>query len=242
MRADLTKGVDLLIVRELLGGIYFGEPRGETDDEGFDTMRYSMPEIARVTEVAFEAARVRRGRVTSVDKANVLASMRVWRRTVSRMAEAAPELKVDHMYVDSAAMKLVTRPADFDVIVTGNMFGDILSDAAAALTGSLGMLPSSSIGTGAALYEPIHGSAPDIAGADVANPLGTILSVGMLAGTTFGRPDLEQAIQQAVDATLDLGVRTRDIAAPGRSTVSTTQMGDAVVAQLRRILSEGPRP
>ena len=238
LRAERTAGVDLMIVRELLGGIYFGEPRGESEHEGFDTMRYSTPEVERVTRIALELARKRSGRLTSVDKANVLASMRVWRRTVERLAAEAPDIQVDHEYVDAAAMRIVTRPSTFDVIVTGNMFGDILSDAAAALTGSLGMLPSASLGDGPALYEPIHGSAPTIAGQGIANPLGTILSVAMMAGITFGRTDLESTVVTAVEQVLDDGVRTRDIAPQGATSWSTTrQMGDAVVTRLRRLLS-----
>lgn len=232
LRPERTEGVDLLIVRELLGGIYFGKPRGDVGGEAFDTLRYSTPEVERVTRVAIEAAQARSNRITSVDKANVLDSMRLWRRTVEAMAAETPDVTFDHMYVDAAAMKLVTRPGDFDVIVTGNMFGDILSDAAAALTGSLGMLPSASVGDGPDLYEPIHGSAPDIAGQGVANPLGTILSVGMMATTTFGRPDLEKAIVDAVEETLSDGIFTRDIAPEGAKSVSTREMGDAVLARL----------
>lgn len=238
LRPDRTDGVDVLIVRELLGGIYFGEPREDHGDEAFDTMRYSTAEVQRVAKIGFELAQKRGGKLTSVDKANVLASMRLWRRTVDAMTPDYADVSVDHEYVDAAAMRLVTRPASFDVIVTGNMFGDILSDAAAALTGSLGMLPSASLGEGPALYEPIHGSAPDIAGQGVANPLGTILSVGMLATNTFGRPDLESAIAAAVEQTLDDGLFTRDIAPDGAGSWATTrQMGDAVVANLRQALS-----
>ncbi|MFT6397760.1 MAG: 3-isopropylmalate dehydrogenase [Bradymonadia bacterium] len=238
LRPELTKGADVLIVRELLGGIYFGEPRGETETEGYDTLRYSSSEVTRIVEIACELAAGRSGRVTSVDKANVLASMRVWRRAATAVGAAHTEIEMDHQYVDSAAMKLVTQPKSFDVIVTGNMFGDILSDAAAALTGSLGMLPSASIGDGPALYEPIHGSAPDIAGKGIANPLGAILSVGMMATNTLERPDLERVLQAAVEHVLDSGIRTRDLAPFGTSAVcSTEEMGDAVVARLRQSLS-----
>lgn len=239
LRAERTAGVDIMIVRELLGGIYFGEPREDNGDEAFDTMRYSVGEVQRVTKIGFELARNRGGKLTSVDKANVLASMRLWRRTVEAMKADNPDVTVDYEYVDAAAMRMVTNPASFDVIVTGNMFGDILSDAAAALTGSLGMLPSASVGDGTAMYEPIHGSAPDIAGKGIANPLGTILSVGMMAGITLKRPDLEAAVASAVDRTLSDGVRTGDIAAAGETKVGTTAMGDAVVSHLRAILDGG---
>jgi 3-isopropylmalate dehydrogenase len=233
LRPERTRGVDVMIVRELIGGIYFGTPREDLGHEAYDTMRYSVPEVERVTRVAVELARARSGRVTSVDKANVLDSMRLWRRTVDAIAADTPNVTFDHMYVDAAAMKLVTRPGDFDVIVTGNLFGDILSDAAAALTGSLGMLPSASVGDGPALYEPIHGSAPDIAGKGIANPLGAILSVGMLATTTLGRPDLDAALSAAVEDTLAAGIFTCDIAPDGAPRVGTRAMGDAVLERLR---------
>ncbi|MCB9519494.1 MAG: 3-isopropylmalate dehydrogenase [Myxococcales bacterium] len=241
LRPERIQGADVLIVRELVGGIYFGEPRGEADDRGFNTMVYTRDEIRRVARVAFEAARTRQGRLLSVDKANVLEVMQLWRRTVTELSAEYPDVKLAHQYVDSCAMQLVSWPAELDVVVTGNLFGDILSDAAGALTGSLGMLPSASLGDGAALYEPIHGSAPDIAGAGVANPLGAILSVAMLAQYTLARPDLGRAVEAAVDAVLADGLRTRDIASGAASVVGTREMGDAVLDRLRRILDSDPR-
>ncbi|MCB9663745.1 MAG: 3-isopropylmalate dehydrogenase [Alphaproteobacteria bacterium] len=243
LKADRTAGTDLLIVRELVSGIYFGEPRGidraAADPEGFNTMRYSRSEIERVARVAFRSAQQRGGRLTSVDKANVLEVTRFWREVVSELGAAEfPDVQLDHQYVDSFAMKLVADPKGIDVVVTGNLFGDILSDLAAALTGSLGMLPSASLGEGGGIYEPVHGSAPDIAGKGLANPLGAILSSAMLLEHTAGRPELGRAVTAAVDAALGDGLRTGDIAwgQPGTQRVGTQAMGDAVLHHLRRQL------
>ncbi|MCA9520556.1 MAG: 3-isopropylmalate dehydrogenase [Myxococcales bacterium] len=234
LRPELLEGVDILFVRELTSGIYFG-PRQEENPAGeaWDTMRYSVEEVERVARVAFEAARTRRRHVVSVDKANVLASMRLWRRTISRVARDYPDVGLEHQLVDSFAMQQLTRPRDFDVVVTGNLFGDILSDAAAVLAGSLGMLPSASLnGDGFGLYEPIHGSAPDIAGRKLANPLGTILSVALLFRHSLGLDRLATAIENAVERALDSGARTRDIARGDEPTVTTDGMADVVLESL----------
>ena len=239
LRAEVVSGLDLLIVRELTGDIYFGQPRGrrrnaDGDEEGFDTMHYSVPEIQRIARVAFEAARRRGRRLTSVDKANVLDTSILWRETVSALAAEFPDVTLSHMYVDNAAMQLVRNPKQFDVIVTGNMFGDILSDEASMLAGSIGMLPSASLDANQkGLYEPIHGSAPDIAGQDRANPLATILSLAMMFRYTFPRSDLAERIERAVRRVLQKGYRTGDIALPGENVVGTRAMGDAVIAALR---------
>ncbi|HEV2219393.1 MAG TPA: 3-isopropylmalate dehydrogenase [Casimicrobiaceae bacterium] len=239
LKPDVVAGLDIVIVRELTGDIYFGEPRGRRktaggDDEGFDTMRYSVPEIERIARVGFETARRRARRLTSVDKANVLDTSILWREVVTRLAAGYPDVALSHMYVDNAAMQLVRNPRGFDTIVTGNLFGDILSDEASMLAGSIGMLPSASLdASGKGLYEPIHGSAPDIAGKDVANPLATILSVAMMFRHTFVRADIADRIEAAVRAALRQGLRTADIAQPGEAVVGTRVMGDAVVAALR---------
>lgn len=234
LRPELTRDVDLLVVRELIGGIYFGGPRGVDGDRGFNTMTYDVSEIRRVARFAFEAARKRSGHLTSVDKANVLEVQRLWRQTVTAMGAEYPDVRLEHQYVDAMAMHLVTRPGDFDVLVTGNLFGDILSDESAAITGSLGMLPSAALGDDAALYEPIHGSAPDIAGQGVANPLAAILSVAMLLEHTAGRPELARRVEAAVDTVLDRGLRTRELArgGDGEQVVGTRAMGDAVLRAL----------
>jgi 3-isopropylmalate dehydrogenase len=231
LKRSRVEGADVLIVRELLGGLYFAEPRGlEQDNESaYNTMRYSVPEIERVARVAFEQARERRKKVTSVDKANVLETSQLWRRTVNRIAKEYPDVSVEHMYVDACAMHLISTPTRFDVILTENLFGDILSDEAAVITGSLGMLASATIGGAVDLYEPVHGSAPDIAGGGVANPLGAIASAAMLlrhsAGMTHEAADLEAAIRQVLEA----GHRTNDIARDGRGhLVSTRDMGSLV--------------
>jgi 3-isopropylmalate dehydrogenase len=232
-------GFDILCVRELTGDIYFGQPRGrrttpEGAQEGFDTMHYSVPEIQRIARVGFEAARKRGKRLCSVDKANVLDTSILWRETVTAMAAEYPDVALSHMYVDNAAMQLVRSPKQFDVIVTGNLFGDILSDEASMLAGSIGMLPSASLDAKQkGLYEPIHGSAPDIAGQDKANPLATILSLGMMFRYTFGRSDIADRIESAVRRVLQQGHRTGDIALPGDNVIGTRAMGDAVVAALR---------
>ena len=239
LRREVIEGLDLLIVRELTGGIYFGQPRGEGVNadghrEAFDTLRYSEPEIRRICKVAFEAARKRGGRVCSVDKANVLGSMRFWREIAVSVGAEHPDVELSHMYVDNAAMQLVRNPKQFDVIVTGNMFGDILSDCAAMLTGSIGMLPSASLGAGGrGMYEPVHGSAPDVAGQGVANPLATILSAAMMLRHSLERPELAARIEAAVAKVLDDGLRTADIATPGGRVVGTAAMTAAVVAALR---------
>jgi 3-isopropylmalate dehydrogenase len=229
LRPERLAGVDLLIVRELTGGLYYGEPRSLGRDSAVNTLRYSVPEIERVARVAFRAAAERRGALTSVDKANVLEVSQLWRGTVSRVgAEEFPAVKLEHLYVDFAAMRLVAEPARIDVLLTENLFGDILSDEAAVLTGSLGLLPSASLGDGAGLFEPVHGSAPDIAGRGVANPIGAIASAAMLLRYGFGLPEAAAAVDQAVAAVLAAGARTADIARPGERTVGTREIGDEI--------------
>jgi 3-isopropylmalate dehydrogenase len=237
LKADVVSGLDILIVRELTGDIYFGEPKGIRTvagvREGFDTMRYSEPEIRRIARVAFEAARKRSKRVCSIDKANVLETSQLWREVVSQESGNYPEIELTHMYVDNCAMQLVRNPKQFDVIVTGNMFGDILSDEASMLTGSIGMLPSASLDErGKGLYEPIHGTAPDIAGKEVANPLATILSAAMMLRYSLGQPAAAERIERAVSSVLQAGLRTADIHTAGRRRVGTREMGDAVLAAL----------
>ena len=236
LRAEVVRGTDVMIVRELLGGLYFGARSTEGapgSRRAVDTMAYSESEIERIARVAFELAGKRRGKVLSVDKANVLDSSRLWRDVVTRVAEEFPGITLSHTYVDSAAMALVSRPADFDVILTENMFGDILSDQAGAVVGSLGLLPSASVGGKVGLYEPIHGSAPDIAGQGVANPLGAILSAAMLLRHSFQLDAEAAAIESAVREVLAAGHRTRDLAAKGQSSVGTQEMGELVAAQLQ---------
>jgi len=242
LKAELVAGLDILIIRELTGDIYFGQPRGRRSapdgafagaEEAFDTMRYTRPEIERIAHVAFKAARQRGKRLTSVDKANVLETFQFWKDVVTEVHAQYPDVALDHMYVDNAAMQLVRAPKKFDVVVTGNMFGDILSDEAAMLTGSIGMLPSASLdANGKGLYEPSHGSAPDIAGKDIANPLATILSLAMMLRFTLNQPEAATRIEQAVQAVLAAGLRTADIWAEGTHKVGTRAMGDAVVAAL----------
>ena len=234
LRADRLHGVDLLIVRELTGGLYYGEPRGNDGQVAVNTLRYTVAEIERVARVAFEAARGRRGRLLSVDKANVLETSQLWRETVTRLAKEYPLVTLEHIYVDYAAMRLVAEPASIDVLVTENLFGDILSDEAAVLVGSLGLLPSASLGEGPGLFEPIHGSAPSIAGQDVANPVGAILSAAMLLRHGLGRADGAAAIEKAVALAIASGARTRDIARPGDRTLGTREMGDRIVALIRQ--------
>ena len=241
LRSEIVSGLDLLIVRELTGDVYFGEPRGirqvtsdkGTEREGFDTMRYRESEIRRIAHVAFDAARKRGRKVCSVDKANVLETSQVWREVVTAEAKSWPDIELSHMYVDNAAMQLVRNPRQFDVIVTGNLFGDILSDEASMLTGSIGMLPSASLDErGKGLYEPIHGSAPDIAGQGSANPLAIILSAAMMLRYSLGQGAAAQRIERAVSEVLAAGLRTPDIYSPGTRKVGTREMGDAVVAAL----------
>ncbi|MDF3919397.1 3-isopropylmalate dehydrogenase [Salinicola salarius] len=235
LKPEVVSGLDIMIVRELTGGIYFGQPRGieERNGErvGFNTYVYSESEIERIGRVAFEMAQKRGKKLCSVDKANVLEVTILWREVMNRLAPEYPDVELSHMYVDNAAMQLVRAPKQFDVVVTGNMFGDILSDAAAMLTGSIGMLPSASLNEKQqGMYEPCHGSAPDIAGQGLANPLATILSVAMMLRYSLGEPALADRIERAVGKVLDQGLRTADIAYPGTRQVSTSEMGDAVLA------------
>ena len=237
LKSDVVAGLDILIVRELTGDIYFGEPKGirqaDGEREGFDTMRYRESEIRRIARVAFDAARKRAKRVCSVDKANVLETSQLWREVVTQEAKSYPDLELSHMYVDNCAMQLVRNPKQFDVIVTGNLFGDILSDEASMLTGSIGMLPSASLDErGKGLYEPIHGSAPDIAGRGIANPLATILSAAMMLRYSLRQAAAADRIEAAVAKVLRSGLRTADIHEPGMRKVGTAEMGDAVVANL----------
>lgn len=238
LKSEVVSGLDLLILRELTSDIYFGEPRGvrvneNGEREGFDTMRYTEGEIRRIARLAFETARKRQRRVCSVDKANVLETTQFWRDIVTDVHDEFRDISLTHMYVDNAAMQLVRNPKQFDVIVTGNMFGDILSDEASMLTGSIGMLPSASLNArGFGMYEPIHGSAPDIAGKDIANPLATILSSAMLLRHSLGQEAAAQRIEAAVRGVLAKGYRTADIAENGKHTVGTREMGDAVLAML----------
>ena len=238
LKAEFVSGLDILIVRELVGGIYFGEPRGirtlnNGEREGFNTYKYAESEIRRIARMAFEAAMVRDKRLCSVDKSNVLEATILWREIVEQISLEYPEVELSHMYVDNAAMQLVKEPKQFDVIVTGNMFGDILSDTAAMLTGSIGMLPSASLDkNGVGMYEPCHGSAPDIAGQGIANPLATILSVAMMLRYSLNAPDAADAIESAVSSVLDDGLRTGDIFTEGMTKVGSVDMGDAVVRAL----------
>lgn len=243
LKPELVAGLDILIIRELTGDIYFGQPRGRRESpdgefkgapEAFDTMRYSRPEIERIAHVAFQAARKRGKRVTSVDKANVLETFQFWKDVVTEVHAQYPDIELDHMYVDNAAMQLVKAPKKFDVLFTGNMFGDILSDAAAMLTGSIGMLPSASLNAkGQGLYEPSHGSAPDIAGKGVANPLATILSAAMMLRFSLNQEEAASRIERAVQSVLEQGLRTPDIYSEGTKKVGTVEMGEAVVAALK---------
>ncbi len=229
----LRDGLDLVVVRELTGDVYFGEKHRDEDGRAHDDMTYSAAEVERIARRAFDMARRRRNHVTSVDKANVLETSRLWRETVARVAKGYPDVELDYMYVDNAAMQLVLDPGRFDVILTGNLFGDILSDEASCITGSIGMLPSASLSLSSrGMYEPIHGSAPDIAGQNRANPIATILSAAMMCRYSLNLPEEASAIERAVDAVLERGMRTIDIAAPGEEALSTSGMGDAVVAEL----------
>lgn len=231
LRSEIFVGTDLLIVRELLGGLYFGEPRGfeEGRSAGYNTMRYSVEEVERVARVAFDSARGRSKKVTSVDKANVLETSQVWRETVTRVAAEYPDVQLEHLFVDACAMHLVTAPTQFDVILTENLFGDILSDEAAVLTGSLGMLASATIGSEIGLFEPVHGSAPQIAGQNIANPLGTIASAAMLLRYSAKNQAAALAIEDAIESVLEEGYRTADLASEGtEKLVSTSEMGRLV--------------
>jgi len=240
LKPEVVSGLDILIVRELTGGIYFGAPRDQIVENGerkaFDTLPYSESEIRRIARVGFDMAMVRNKKLCSVDKANVLASSQLWREVVEEVAKDYPDVELSHMYVDNAAMQLVRAPKQFDVVVTDNMFGDILSDQASMLTGSIGMLPSASLDSNnKGMYEPCHGSAPDIAGKGLANPLATILSVSMMLRYSFSRADAADAVEQAVSNVLDQGLRTGDIMSEGMRQVGTAEMGDAVVAALQQL-------
>jgi len=238
LKPEVVSGLDIVIIRELTGDIYFGEPRGRRTNaagerEGFDTMHYAESEIVRIAEVGFQTALKRNKKLCSVDKENVLETSRLWREVVTEIGKKYPQVELSHMYVDNAAMQLVRAPKQFDVVVTGNMFGDILSDAASMLTGSIGMLPSASLDAGGkGLYEPIHGSAPDIAGRNIANPLATILSAAMMLRYTFNQEAWARRIEGAVKKVLAQGYRTADIFEAGAHKVGTREMGDAVVAAL----------
>lgn len=244
LKPELIAGLDILIIRELTGDIYFGQPRGRRiavdghfpgAEEAFDTMRYSKPEIERIAHVAFQAARKRSKKVTSVDKANVLETFQFWKDVVTEVHAQYPDVELEHMYVDNAAMQLVRAPKKFDVVVTGNMFGDILSDEASMLTGSIGMLPSASLNSkNQGLYEPSHGSAPDIAGKGIANPLATILSAAMMLRFSLNQAPAADRIESAVKSVLANGMRTADIWSEGTTRVSTREMGDAVVAAITK--------
>jgi len=238
LKAEVVSGLDLMIVRELTGGIYFGKPRGirtlpSGEKEGFNTLVYRESEVTRIGKVAFDIARKRQGRLCSVDKANVLEATELWRETMINLAKDYSDIELSHMYVDNAAMQLVREPKQFDVMVTTNMFGDILSDCASMLTGSIGMLPSASLDENSkGMYEPIHGSAPDIAGKNTANPLATILSVAMMLRYSLDEEELADMVDSAVSAVLDQGYRTADIFSEGMKRIGTVEMGDAVVAVL----------
>jgi 3-isopropylmalate dehydrogenase len=254
LKARVLKGVDFVIIRELTSGIYFGEPRGvetlaDGQRRGFNTEQYTTSQIRRVARAAFELARTRKGKVCSVDKANVLETSALWREEVIALHAAEfPDVELSHMYVDNAAMQIVREPSQFDVMVTGNIFGDILSDCAAMASGSLGMLPSASLGPvdkfgrRKALYEPVHGSAPDIAGRGIANPLGSILSVAMMLRMTLDRPVDADMLENAVSAALAAGARTADIAEPGATKLSTREMGDAVLSALDKVAGREKEP
>ncbi|HID79465.1 MAG TPA: 3-isopropylmalate dehydrogenase [Aquificales bacterium] len=242
LKPEVVRGTDLLVVRELVSGIYYGEPRGIYEENGKrcgkNTMKYCEDEIERVTRKAFEIARKRRKKVTSVDKANVLDVSALWREVVNRVAKDYPDVELEHLYVDNAAMQLIRRPSTFDVIVTGNIFGDILSDEAGVLPGSLGMLPSASIGDKYALYEPVHGSAPDIAGQAIANPIATILSAGMMLKYSFNMDEASALIEKAIKETLNQGYRTADIYSEGTIKVDTKGMTQKIVENIKRLANK----
>ena len=239
LKPERLRDVDLLVVRELTGGLYYGEPRGRNGASAVNTLAYSVSEIDRVARVAFEAARKRRRLVTSVDKANVLEVSQLWRETVTRVARDYPDVRLEHCYVDTAAMRLVSDPATFDVVLTENMFGDILSDEAAVLAGSLGLLPSASLGAGPGLFEPVHGSAPPLAGRDIANPIGAIATVALLLRHGLRFDAAAEAVDDAVAAALDAGARTPDLARAGESSIGTTEMGTRIVELILAEALEG---
>ncbi len=238
LREEVVRGTDFLVVRELTGGIYFGEPRGHTERRGWDTMVYLREEVERIARLAFRLARQRRKKVTSVDKANVLEVSRFWRKVVKQVRRGFPDVTLEHLYVDNAAMQMVQNPHQFDVILTANMFGDILSDIGGAVSGSLGLLPSASIGESVALYEPVHGSAPDIAGRGIANPVAAIASVAMMFTHSFRLPQAGRLIEQAIEKTLNEGYGTPDIAGPGIRTVSTREMTGRILENLQKLWEE----
>ena len=238
LKPERLRGVDVLIVRELTGGLYYGEPRGRDATRGVNTLAYTAAEIERVARVAFAAARQRRGLVTSVDKANVLEVSQLWRETVTRVGTEYRDVRLEHCYVDTAAMRLVSEPATLDVILTENLFGDILSDEAAVLAGSLGLLPSASLGDGIGLFEPVHGSAPGLAGRDVANPIGAIASVALLLRYGLGAAEAADAVELAIGSALEAGARTGDIAAPEERSIGTRAMGEWIA----RLVLEPQRP
>ena len=238
LRPEIVEGVDLLVVRELTGGLYFGEPKGITEENGeevgVDTMRYSVSEIERIATAAFEAARGRRKKVTSVDKANILATSQLWRKTVNRIAKSYPDIDLEHMLVDNCAMQLTRNPRQFDVILTENMFGDILSDEAAMLTGSIGMLPSASLGHSTGMYEPVHGSAPDIAGKNVANPLATLASTALMFRYSLDHEQAASDIETAISKVLNAGFNCMDMSRHARQVLSTSEMGDKILETLKQ--------
>jgi 3-isopropylmalate dehydrogenase len=242
LKPEVVKGTDLLVVRELVSGIYYGEPRGIYEENGKkcgkNTMKYCEDEIERVTRKAFEIARKRKKKLTSVDKANVLDVSALWREVVNRVAKDYPDVELEHLYVDNAAMQLIRRPSTFDVIVTGNIFGDILSDEAGVLPGSLGMLPSASIGDRYALYEPVHGSAPDIAGQGIANPIATILSAAMMLKYSFNMDEAAELIEKAIEETLNQGYRTADIYSEGTIKVDTKGMTQKIIENIKRLANK----
>ncbi|MCH7858946.1 MAG: 3-isopropylmalate dehydrogenase [Candidatus Marinimicrobia bacterium] len=240
LRPEVVRDTDLLVVRELTGGIYFGKPRGYDHDHGWNTLVYTRDEVERIARVAFQQADLRRKHVTCVDKANVLESSQFWREIVHEVHRDYPHIELVDLYVDNAAMQLVRNPGQFDVLLTQNMFGDILSDVASVVTGSLGMLPSASIGDEHALYEPVHGSAPDIAGQNTANPLAMIASVAMMFATSFNLPEAAHLLEQAIEGTLSAGYRTADIATPGATVLSTSDMGAQVQEAFDHLVQTQP--
>ncbi len=238
LKGEVLKGTNFVVFRELTGGIYFGEPRGFDDDRGYNTMVYSKYEVERIAHMAFKTARNRKGNVTNVDKANVLEVSQFWRNVVEEVAKEYPDVELSHMYVDNAAMQIVRDPKQFDVIVTGNIFGDIISDIAGMITGSLGMLPSASLGSEYALYEPVHGSAPDIAGKNIANPIAAISSVGMMFEHSFGMTKAAELIEESIEQTLNQGYRTADIGSKEDKIVSTVEFTGLVIQNIEEVYNE----
>jgi 3-isopropylmalate dehydrogenase len=237
LKADVLSGTDFVVLRELTGGIYFGEPRGYDETRGWNTMSYTKEEVDRIVNMAFEMAKDRRGKLTSVDKANVLEVSQFWRSRVNVIKEKYPDVALQHMYVDNASMQIVRDPTQFDIIVTSNMFGDIVSDIAGMITGSLGMLPSASLGDRYALYEPVHGSAPDIAGKDMANPIAMLSSVAMMFNHSFQMTQASEIIEKAIERSLELGFRTQDIFSTGKELVSCTKMSEIILNNVEEIMN-----